>query len=114
MSAQGAFPSAPPLASCSVQTEDTTINIARIDDDATCTHRIESPSEIKRELRRQRVFFETTIALLAIVGSVAIACTFALIGVLSKRLDAHESEFGKKLDTFAALRGVELELYDAS
>ena len=49
--------------------------------------------------------FEWTMAIIAIVGFVAIACVFAVVGVFVTD-DADESVLKRRLDTFMLIRGV--------
>jgi uncharacterized protein YqhQ len=81
--------SAPPLASCETETGE-----------------IETDSRDDSEDEDDAVaVFEWTMAIIAIVGFVAIACVFVVVGVFVTD-DADESVLKRRLDTFMLIRGV--------
>ena len=82
-------PSAPPLASCETET-------GEIETDS----RDDSEDEDEDD-----AVFEWTMAIIAIVGFVAIACVFVVVGVFVTD-DADESVLKRRLDTFMLIRGV--------
>lgn len=86
-----AIPSAPPMTSCASQTQ----NASLVDDDD------DGPE-------RAHVIFETTLGIIAIVGSIALALIVAVASVLEDPVDLETNVFWKKMELFAALRGFEL------
>jgi hypothetical protein len=85
-----AIPSAPPMTSCASQTQ----NAFLVDDD--------DASE------RAHVMFETTLGIIATVGSLALALIVAVASVLEDPFDLETNVFWKKMEIFAALRGFDL------
>lgn len=83
-------PSAPPLASCETETGE-----------------IETDSREDSECEDDAVVaFEWTMAIIALVGFVAIACAFTVVGVfVTDRADSG-SVLERRLETFMLIRGV--------
>ena len=87
-----AIPSAPPVTSCASQTQTASL----VDDDDE-----DGPE-------RAHVIFETTLCIIAIVGSLALALIVAVASVLEDPVDLETNVFWKKMEMFAALRGFDL------
>ena len=85
-----AIPSAPPMTSCASQTQTASL----VDDD-------DGPE-------RAHVIFETTLGIIAIVGSLALALIVAVASVLEDPVDLETNVFWKKMELFTALRGFDL------